>query len=193
MTTYLKEVFFCAAWIFLAAYILRRLFFLPYRNRFMRWYMSRFNGARRASHNLYTEILRIEESCRTETGDRHAAWSMLLGRLYQDNRFRTLDFAEEWFGMGTPLTSDDILSGTVSVRDYEMFIAFFGHDGNFHKVTVFFNLSGECQLQSVHLFYHEERGSGSFLHEIAEVEFPNEPPTRQARPCTVKPLQPVHA
>ncbi len=158
-------VFFCVM-LGLIGTALRYIFFLPYRNKFMRWYMRYFSKYYRAAKVLFDEFISKKKQYGLENDH------LILDTLQLDQRFRSTEFGEKLLRQGEPLTTDELLSEKCSVfRSYEQFVYFSGKGRNFHKVVIFFDLDGGIELRSIKLFYHEENGRNSFFHMISEQKF----------------------
>ncbi len=160
--------------------ILYHLFFLPYRNRFMKWYMKRFNKNYLAAKQIFDELLTTQEECRRSAKIVQTGYYQMLQIMQEDKRFRsTEDFREFWEGKKEPKDIATVLSGaSASTPDFESFVCFYGKGINWHKVEVFFEMGNEdgIWLRYIRFFYHEEsKQFDSFYFPLEQKKFDPDP------------------
>jgi hypothetical protein len=151
------------------------LWFRPYRNKFMVWYMERFSSNFRAAKRHFDDLIEMEELCRFSEYTRSRARYSFFERLQKDERYRTMEYAEQIMN-GKPLDSIEsvnslLVSNSIPSRPMECFIAFYGHGIKWHKVMVMFDLRTSIRLQSISFFYNEERGWNTYHRMFEEKRF----------------------
>lgn len=131
----------------------------PYRNRVSTWIMIQLSPSYRKAKTLYEEILIAKEKFdKSEQGD-----EKLFEYIRNSGKFeqRSEHTSELW---GNPLSFDALVStGEISTNEaFEIFLAFFGREPMFHKVSIRFSYEEEFYLEKVMLCYDEEREEGFF-------------------------------
>ncbi len=144
---------------------LRILFFLPYRNDFMCWYMVWFSPYYKRSKAVYDEIISLQNYFKNHSVSTTQGYQKFFEYLQGDIRFSSSYELH-------PISVEDIVSGKPLFREVEGFVCFYGTGKNYHKVIVFFGFDNGINLQSIQFIYHEEDRISPFFLTIQAKEFP---------------------
>ncbi len=160
---------------FLISKAIHIVFFQPYRNRFMVWYMKRFSTDYRHCSKLFNSLVNKQKELRKQSISLADSYYAFFQVLQSDGRFRNLDQIEETVFGKTGYKNIDsetlIAQKTLPLRDFEQFVYFSGKGDKWHKIVISFNFSEVIHLQYIWFFYHEE-DSNHYFFELKKKIFP---------------------
>ncbi len=173
-----KSIWFIILIIGVSAFLiikaLQIIFFQPYRNRLMIWYMKKCSKSYRSCSKLFDSLIQKEGELRKQHISRSDAYYALFELMQSDNRFRNLDQVQETiFGKADHKIESETLitKQTIPFRDIEQFVYFSGKGYKWHKVVVTFDFSETIHLCQIWFFYHEE-DSWKYYFELKKKKFP---------------------
>jgi hypothetical protein len=168
------QLFLIIIFSYIVLDVLRIMFFLPYRNKLMRWLMFRFSPHYRQAKKVFNELLCLQSECMQGSISISQGYYKFFEHLQCDKRFKGIEYDK-------PKSIDDLLQGSLSYLEYEQFVYFSGNGKNLHKIRIVFDLQEEINLLFIELFYHEEEGHLSFYCELEKKKFRPGPGNRRRR------------
>ncbi len=191
----ISEVILITVVSFLVLRSIQIIFFQPYRNRFMVWYMKRFSIDYRRCSKMFNFLLNKQKELRKQSISLADSYYSFFQLLQSDDRFRSLDQIEESvFGKTEHREMDPeklITENTLPLRDFEQFVYFSGKGDKLHKIVVSFDFGDGIHLQYIWFFYHEEDSSHYFF-DLKKKRFPPDD-DRKGRNENIPSPQPSHA
>lgn len=155
------------------------LFFRPYRNPFMRWFMKTFSNDYKKSKKTYKWFLKKHQECRNAAiSDTDGYYKFFEFLIENEELFPLRGKAKEFEKMMQGKSSDDIgtvneliKKGSIPSKNMETFVHFSGSGRNWHKIWIQYSFQGTIWLMFISLQYMEEKGRDSCMYVIEETKF----------------------